>query len=42
MDKLAIKLTHVIDVDLVQAVEGGRVVLSVPAAEAAQEQKTIS
>ena len=52
VDKLAVKLTkkdpaaqgqhHVINLELVQAVEGGRVVLSVPAAEAMEEQKAIS
>jgi len=51
VDKLAIKLTkkdpaahgqhHVINLDLVQSVENNKVVLSVPASEAAQEQKTL-
>lgn len=52
VDKLAIKLTkndptaqgqhHVLSIDLVAAVEGGKLVLSVPASEAMQQEKTLA
>ena len=51
VDKLAIKLTkkdpaaggrhHVLNLDAVSSVEGGKVMLSMPAAEAMQEQKPL-
>ncbi len=52
VDKLAIKLTkndptaqgqhHVLNIDLAASVEGGKLVLNVPAAEAMQKEKTLA
>ena len=52
VDKLVIKLTkkdpaahgqhHIISLDTVASVDGGKVVLSMPAAEAAQEEKPLA
>ena len=51
VDKLVVKLTkkdvaaqgqhHVINLDLIASIEGGKVKLSVPAAEAPQEEKAL-
>lgn len=52
VDKLAIKLTksdpaaqgqhHILPLDTVASIEGGKLVLNVPAAQAAQQEKTLS
>ncbi len=52
VDKLVIKLTkkdpaahgqhHIVPLDAVASVEGGKVMLSMPAAEAAQEEKAVA
>ncbi len=52
VDKLVIKLTkkdpaahgqhHIISLDAVASVDGGKVVLSMPAADAAQEEKPLA
>ena len=52
VDKLALKLTkkdpaaqgrhHIINLDLIASIEGGKVKLSVPATEAAQEEKALA
>ena len=52
VDKLALKLTkkdpaaqgqhHIINLDLIGSIEGGKVKLTVPAAEAAQNEKAIA
>ena len=51
VDKLVIKLTkkdpaaqgqhHIINLDAVQSVQGGKLVLNVPASEAAEQEKTV-
>jgi hypothetical protein len=51
VDKLAIKLTkkdpaaqgqhHILNIDLAGSVEGGKLKLTIPAAEAMQEEKTL-
>ena len=51
VDKLAIKLTkndpaaqgqhHILPLDTVASIEGGKLVLNVPAAQAAQQEKTL-
>ncbi len=52
VDKLALKLTkkdpaaqgqhHIINLDLIDSIEGGKVRLTVPASQAAQEEKALA
>lgn len=51
VDKLVVKLTkkdpaaqgqhHIINLDLIASIEGGKATLSLPAAEAPQQEKTV-